>query len=68
MSSFKLNVHTDNAAFCDEETGDPAPASELARILRKVADRVEAGEDISHYLTIFDANGNDVGRFALKED
>lgn len=59
---FRLFVHTDNAAFGD------APQWELARILRKVADRVEAGEDISHYLTILDVNGNDVGRFALKEE
>ena len=57
--TFQLYIDTDNAAF------DP-PEPELARLLRKVADRVESGETITHYLTIFDANGNDVGRFALK--
>lgn len=65
---FHLNVQTDNAAFHDEVDGDFSPERELARILRKVAERVESGEDISHYLTIFDENGNDVGRFALEED
>jgi len=59
---FRLYVRTGNAAFAD----DPAP--ELARILRAIADRVESGEDLSHYLTVFDVNGNDVGRFALKEE
>jgi hypothetical protein len=60
--TFNLYIHTDNAAF------DPDPTSEIARLLHKIAERVESGEDISHYLTIFDVNGNDVGRFALKDD
>jgi hypothetical protein len=59
---FRLNVHTDNAAF------DPDPAPELARILRAAAERIESGEYIGHYLTILDVNGNDVGRFALKNE
>jgi len=58
---FTVAVDTRNAAF------DPDPTPEIARILRAVADRVEKGEDCSHYLTIFDVNGNDVGRFALKQ-
>lgn len=37
-----------------------------ARILREVAKRVDRGDDISHCRTIFDVNGNDCGRFALK--
>lgn len=60
--AFRLYIQTDSAAF----DGDPAP--ELARILRAIAERIEAGEELSHYLTIFDANGNDVGRYALKDE
>lgn len=60
-TTFVLKVDTDNDAFT------PEPASEVARILRGVADSLEAGEDFSHYRTLFDANGNDVGRAAFKE-
>lgn len=60
MDAFRLNVHTDNAAFAD----DPGP--ELVRILRAVADRIEAEGVPTLYETIHDVNGNDVGRFALK--
>lgn len=56
---FQLYVHTDNAAFDDQ-------ATELARILRLVADKIEQGEDYSMFRTIFDVNGNDVGRWALR--
>jgi hypothetical protein len=63
MSAFNLTVNVDNAAF------DPDPRPELARILRAAADVLESGErrdDIGWYQTILDVNGNDVGRFALK--
>lgn len=59
--TFRLYIRTDNDAFAD----DPRP--EIARILRDIANRVESGDDYHHYRTIFDINGNDVGRFALKE-
>ncbi len=62
MARFTVQLSTDNAAF------DPDPAPELARIMRKIADTIEAGDDIGQFLTILDVNGNDVGRFALKED
>ncbi len=62
MARFTVQLSTDNAAF------DPDPAPELARIMRKIADTIEAGDDIGQFLTIFDVNGNDVGRFALKPD
>lgn len=55
-------IDTENAAF------DGARDTEVARILRSVANRLDAGEDFSHYLTLFDANGNDVGRAAFKEE
>ena len=56
---FTLTIHTDNAAFL----GDPGP--EVARILRRTADRIAAGEATGLFQTIFDINGNDVGRFKL---
>lgn len=57
---FTVTIHTGNDAFADD------PVGELARLLRTIADRIEAGDDISHYRTILDSNGNDCGRFALK--
>lgn len=57
---FILNLSTDNAAFEDD--------SEIPRILRKIADDIDAGKDIAMFQTIFDVNGNDVGRYALKDD
>jgi hypothetical protein len=36
---------------------------EVARLLREIADRIEAGEATGLYQTIHDTNGNDVGRF-----
>jgi hypothetical protein len=62
MPRFQLQLNTDNAAFEDDSRG------ELARILRKTADHVEGGGEIEFFQTIFDLNGNDVGRFALKDE
>lgn len=51
---FTLTIETDNAAF------DDAPASEIARILRQLANDMEQdGAPPSRFL--FDANGNRVG-------
>lgn len=58
---FRLNIHADNEAF------EPEPAHEIARILRDISHRIESGMDLSSYRTLFDINGNDVGRVALKE-
>lgn len=49
---FKLTIDTDNAAF------DDGP-DELARLLREVADEVEAPH--GHTRSILDVNGNRVG-------
>lgn len=63
MPKFTLNIHTDGDAF------HPTPYDELARILDEVAEKVRAGsEDLGWFQTILDANGNDVGRFAIKTD
>ena len=61
MSTFTLKIDTDSAAF----EGDPSP--ELARILRGIADHIERGGEYEFFQTILDVNGNDVGRYALKD-
>lgn len=52
----KINITMDNAAFRDE------PATELARILRRLAEAVEDGSSDQDLL---DYNGNTVGRFRI---
>lgn len=59
---FRLHVACDNAAFED------GMASELARILRDVAKRLERGEDCGSWTNVRDSNGNTVGAFALKSE
>ena len=54
----RVTVACENAAFEDAN-------SECARILRRIADRLEAGESSGCFQTIHDANGNDVGRWKL---
>ncbi|HEV2530938.1 hypothetical protein [Phenylobacterium sp.] len=53
---FRLEIDTHNAAF------DDGAASEVARILRQVAKRIEAGELEGEP---WDVNGNRVGAFEL---
>lgn len=55
---FKIEFSTDNAAF------DDAPASEVARILRKIARQVEQGDPLGGG-PVHDANGNRVGHWEL---
>ena len=62
MEKFTLYIKCDGAAF------DETPASEIARILRSVADKIEAEGPSGFYETIRDINGNDVGRHALKTE
>lgn len=58
-----VNIETGNAAFHDEE-GEPS-GHEAARILRELADRLEAGDTSGK---VRDINGNTVGSFELAED
>ena len=58
---FTVNIRCDNAAF------DDAPESEIARILRDIADKLESDGASGFFETIRDINGNDVGRHALKD-
>lgn len=56
---FTLRLDCANAAFAEQ------PEHEVARILRKLAEHLEQGEDFSKYRTLLDVNGNDVGRARL---
>lgn len=57
---FKLEIETDNAAF--EDGGN----EELARILRKLADRITFGTyDEDDNGALLDINGNKVGDWEL---
>jgi hypothetical protein len=60
---FNLAIHTENAAF-DED----ALAPEVARILREIAARLDGWDGYDKYQTVFDSNGNDVGRFRLTRE
>jgi len=54
--TFKITIKTDNAAF--EDNG---MATEMGRILRDLADKIEQGE--LPPLKLRDSNGNAVGTF-----
>lgn len=51
-----IEIQCDGAAFGEDHTG-----TELARILREYADRVN-GEEPADRVTLRDINGNTVGR------
>ena len=53
-----ITLETGNAAF------DDAPATEIGRILRELADRIERDGIPPDYL--YDVNGNRVGRVDVK--
>jgi len=55
---FRLEVETDNAAF------ETYPTSELARILRGVATKLEQGALEG---AVMDLNGNKVGAYSYDE-
>lgn len=57
---FTLEIETGNAAFSD------GPATEIARILRDLAARLERG-DFNDEMHLRDYNGNRVGRARLIE-
>lgn len=60
---FKLAINCDNPAF------DNA-SSEVARILRELADRIDGHPHFSagHSQPVMDANGNEVGGFVIEAD
>lgn len=59
MRTFTLTIDLENDAF------SPDAEPEVARILRVVADKLEQNPGYPMYQTVFDVNGNDVGRFRL---
>jgi len=67
-TAFKLFIQCNNSLFEDEAS----TRVELARILREVAAKIEnkngnGNYNLGFYQTIYDGNGNDVGRYALKD-
>ncbi len=67
---FTLEIKTDNAAFRDdsaiddERDDDTALGSEIATILRRLADHIEGYANLSGG-SVQDTNGNTVGRYTL---
>lgn len=61
---FKLEIETDNAAFCDPDTGNEDEfweGIEINRLLEKVQIEIEEGYTSG---TIIDINGNRVGKWS----
>ena len=59
---FKLEIETDNAAFCDPDTGSEDEfweGIEINRLLEKVQIKIEEGYTAG---TIIDIHGNIVGK------
>jgi hypothetical protein len=54
-----VNIDMDNAAFAD------CPATEAARILRRIAKKMEEGEDGGK---VMDVNGNSVGNWEVGKE
>ena len=66
--TFTVKIDCGNAAFTEHDYPTyTSAAPELARILREIADQIEAGRQYDFFQTIRDINGNDVGRYAIKE-
>ena len=61
---YLVEIATDNDAFY------PEPGPELARILRKLAERIEtaAPDELTAPVRLMDYNGNTVGSAVLSED
>jgi hypothetical protein len=59
MQEIIINMETTNAAF------DGAPALEVAAILRRLADRLDAGE--APPIKLYDTNGNACGYCCVTE-
>jgi hypothetical protein len=64
MATFRLSINIDGAAFYDYD--DPTPGSELARILRRLAERMAQGDEPGGKLR--DIYGNTVGHYEITEE
>lgn len=60
---YQIEIRTDNDAFY------PEPDPELARILRRLADRIETAspDELTDSIRLMDYNGNSVGTARLTE-
>ena len=69
MSTFRLHINTDGAAFGHDDGGEHS-GPELARILRELADVCEHGGDALpwSYANLRDANGNTCGAYRLRDE
>lgn len=61
---FRLEFDCDNAAF-DDDVPDHGCASECARILRELANRLD--QDGTAHANLHDVNGNRIGAWSLAE-
>lgn len=62
---FQIEINCDNAAFSPECRGE---GSEVARILRDLADRIDReGLTRGDYFTLRDINGNSIGKASTTE-
>lgn len=68
--SFTLTINTNGSAFRhvtnDEDSGEPNPGPEVARLLRKAADKIDAG--YIGLTGLMDVNGNTVGHYDFTKD
>lgn len=60
---FRMRFDCDNAAFEDDGI-----ATEIGRILRDIAERIERVEASGLYQNVRDSNGNVVGTFRLADE
>ena len=66
MNRITIQIETENAAFCDSETGEKNNdfcVSELERIFRKIIVQLRDQNDTSR---IYDINGNSVGHVTIE--
>jgi hypothetical protein len=60
---FTLDIETANDAFDPERTDGKGPGPEVSRLLREVADLIDAGVDDGN---LYDTNGNSAGYWTLE--
>lgn len=62
MRTFTLEIDVNHAAF------EPDPSIELARILREIANEIEAGRNLSHWQELHtDWSVGEIGKYVIKE-